>query len=76
MKTLCPRRYQYGFVASHALGHTMYGLNIYIYILFRCICYALNIYIYIYMYNINFIKYIETTSHSFKTNNISTLMNL
>ena len=70
MKTLFPRGYhQYGFVASHALGHMMYGLYIYIYI-YVCVCVCM------YMYDINFVKYIETTSHSFKCNNISTLMNL
>ena len=30
MKTMCPPSYHYsGFVATHALGHMMYGLYIY-----------------------------------------------
>ena len=33
MKTMCPPGYHHnGFVATHALGHMMYGLYIYIYI--------------------------------------------
>ena len=44
MKTMCPPGYHHnGFVATHALGHMMYGY-IYIYI------YIYNIYIYIYIY--------------------------
>ena len=45
MKTLFPRGYhQYGFVASHALGHMMYGLYIYIYIyIYVCVC----VYVYV-----------------------------
>ena len=46
MKTMCPSGYhQNGFVATHALGHMMYGMDgmTYMYI---CIC----IYIYIYIY--------------------------
>ena len=40
MKTMCPPGYhRNGFVATHALGHMMYGLYIYIYI-----------YMYIYLY--------------------------
>ena len=33
MKTMCPPGYHHnGLVATHALGHMMYGLYIYIYI--------------------------------------------
>ena len=33
MKTMCPPGYHHnGFVATHALGHMMYGLYIYVYI--------------------------------------------
>ena len=33
MKTMCPPGYHHnGFVATHALGHMIYGLYIYIYI--------------------------------------------
>ena len=43
MKTMCPPGYHHnGFVATHALGHMMYGL----------------IYIYIYLYIYIYIKYI------------------
>ena len=34
MKTMCPPGYHHnGFVATHALGHTMYGSNIVSYIM-------------------------------------------
>ena len=47
MKTMCPPGYHHnGFVATHALGHMMYGLYIYIYIYI----YYLYIFIYIYIY--------------------------
>ena len=33
MKTMCPPGYHHnGFVVTHALGHMMYGIYIYIYI--------------------------------------------
>ena len=45
MKTICPPGYHHnGFVATHALGHMMYGYDhLYIY---------MYIYIYIYIYNL------------------------
>ena len=55
MKTMCPPGYQHnGFVATHALGHMMYGdiytyIYIYIYI-YLCIYNIYYIYIYIYIY--------------------------
>ena len=55
MKTMCPPSYHYsGFVATHALGHMMYGLYIYavyiyVYIYIRFI-YKRFIYIYINIY--------------------------
>ena len=43
MKTMCPPGYHHnGFVATHALGHMMYGLYIY----------AVYIYVYIYIYGL------------------------
>ena len=45
MKTMCPPGYHHnGFVATHALGHMMYGYDhLYIYV-------CIYIYIYIYIY--------------------------
>ena len=48
MKTMCPPGYHHNsFVATHALGHMMYGLYIY-YILY---IYILSIIYIIYIYN-------------------------
>ena len=42
MKTMCPPGHHHnGFVATHALGHTMYGYTLLV---------PINIYIYIYIY--------------------------
>ena len=42
MKTMCPPGHHHnGFVATHALGHTMYGYTLLV---------PINIYIYIYTY--------------------------
>ena len=41
MKTMCPTGYHHnGFVATHALGHMMYGslYGIYIYVFVVCVC--------------------------------------
>ena len=50
MKIMCPPGYQHnGFVATHALGHMMYG-DIYTYIyIYLCIYNIYYIYIYIYI---------------------------
>ena len=39
MKTMCPPGYHHnGFVATHALGHIMYGLYIYGLYIYKYIC--------------------------------------
>ena len=51
MKTMCPPGYHHnGFVATHALGHMMYGY-IYIYI-YVYVCYICMLCMYIYIYKI------------------------
>ena len=67
MKTMCPPGYRHnGFVATHALGHMMYGFydNIYIYYIYI----YLHIYTYMYIYNIYIYIYINYSRRHFLLN--------
>ena len=67
MKTMCPPGYHHnGFVATHALGHMMYGIYIYVYTVYGIYIY---IYIYIYLFLIlhsNYIFYFLLNVHTLK----------
>ena len=60
MKTMCPPSYHHnGFVATHALGHMMYGyiyIDICVYVVYVYICMFVKICIYITIYALGYIS--------------------